>query len=233
MRMTFVGGPDNSLSGCRGHKRRGGELPRFYPWPTSLALPRSRFGLVFALSGLSPVQKSITCSAASVGTTKILPSPMRPVRATSTIFLQDFFDPIVVDPQRDFDLGQKGQRVLAVAVLVEIAFLPAVAFDFAHAAGFQRGPLEAFQHLLGQKGFDDGDDLFHAGTLLTLAQTVCCLAASTRPADALTEEVFAEQVQGRRGVHFHVAVDLASGRPAAWCLRCRRRPSRTSVACVP
>ena len=92
----------------------------------------------------SSSQKSIvsTCVA---GKTKILPSPMRPVRATSTILRTISSARDVVDPESDFDLGQKGQRVFAVAVLVEIALLPAVAFHLAHAHRFQRRTLQALQ----------------------------------------------------------------------------------------
>ena len=79
---------------------------------------------------------------------------------------QDFFDATVVDPQRDFDLGQESQRVFAVGVLIEVALLPAVAFDLADAASLERRPLEPVQHSLGQKGFDDGDDLFHGFTAI-------------------------------------------------------------------
>ena len=64
----------------------------------------------------------------------------------------DLFDAAVVDPQRDLDLGQKGQRVFAVGVLVEIALLPAVAFDLAHAARLERRPLESFQTFSARYG---------------------------------------------------------------------------------
>ena len=76
----------------------------------------------------------------------ILPSPMRPVRAISTILRNDLVDSRVVDPQRNLDLGQKGERVLAVAILVQVTLLPAVAFHFADAARLKRRAAQTFEH---------------------------------------------------------------------------------------
>jgi hypothetical protein len=91
---------------------------------------------------------------------------------------QDFLDSAVVDPQRDFDLGQESQRVFAVGVLIEIALLPAVAFDLADAARLEGRPLEPFQHSLGQEGLDDGDDLFHGFTAIAVLCSRAKLAAA-------------------------------------------------------
>lgn len=72
----------------------------------------------------------------------------------------------VVDPQRDFDLGQEGQRILAAGVLVQIALLPTVAFHLKNGAGLERRPLEGVEDLFGQIRFDDGDNLFQRVTML-------------------------------------------------------------------
>ncbi len=45
----------------------------------------------------------------------------------------DLLETGVVDPEVDLHLGQKGERVFAALILVEIALLSAVAFDFANA----------------------------------------------------------------------------------------------------
>ena len=87
---------------------------------------------------------------------------MRPVRATSTILRTISSTRPSSTHSVIATLGRKASEYSLSAVLVEIAFLAAVAFDFAHAARLQRGALQSFQDLLGQKRFDDGDDLLHA-----------------------------------------------------------------------
>ena len=64
----------------------------------------------------------------------------------------DLFPAAVVNPQSDLYLGQEGQRVFAVAILVEIAFLPAVAFDLANAAGFERRTVQASRTFSARNG---------------------------------------------------------------------------------
>ena len=75
----------------------------------------------------------------------------------------DLFDPHVLHPKGDLDLGQIGQRILAAAVLVGIALLAAVPLDLADFAGLQGRVLQGVEHLLDQIRLDDGDNLFHAG----------------------------------------------------------------------
>jgi hypothetical protein len=42
-----------------------------------------------------------------------------------------------------------------------VILLPTVAFDFADRHRFERRAVQGVDDLLGQVGFDDGDDLFH------------------------------------------------------------------------
>ena len=70
-----------------------------------------------------------------------------------------FFDAAIFHPQRHFHFGQEGERVYAVAILIEITLLPALAFDFTHIERFERRALQRIEHLLGQKRFHNGDDL--------------------------------------------------------------------------
>ena len=76
-------------------------------------------------------------------------------------FVQDFLQPRVVDPEGDFDFWQESFGVFGFAVLIEIAFLPPVAFDFQHTEAFQRRPTQGGEDLFGQVGRHDGDNLFH------------------------------------------------------------------------
>ena len=90
---------------------------------------------------------------------------MRPVRATSTILRMISSTRLSSTHSVISTLGRKASEYSLSAVLVEIALLPAVAFDLANAARFERGALQSFQDLFGQKRFDDGDDLLHRTTL--------------------------------------------------------------------
>ena len=76
----------------------------------------------------------------------------------------DFLGTGVFDPQGHLDLRQEGQRVFAIAVLIEIALLPAVTLHLPHAARLERSAAQTLQQLFHQKRFDDGDDLFHFST---------------------------------------------------------------------
>ena len=73
----------------------------------------------------------------------------------------DLVYPCVVYPDRNFDFGKERHRVLAVAVLVEVALLPPVAFDFANRQSLKGRSFQPFEYLFGQKWFNDSYDLFH------------------------------------------------------------------------
>ena len=79
---------------------------------------------------------------------------------------------LAFDPQSNLDLGQEGLRVLTVAVLVEVALLPAKALDFADAERLQRRSSQTGEDLFGQVRLDDRDDLFHSVTIRVMVRSV-------------------------------------------------------------
>ena len=88
----------------------------------------------------------------SIESTKILPSPIRPVRAMSTI-LRMISSARASSTHREIStFGQEGQRVLAVAVLVQVALLAAKPFDLADRQGLQGGPAQTLQDLSARNG---------------------------------------------------------------------------------
>ena len=78
--------------------------------------------------------------------TKILPSPMRPVRAATDDGLERFLFHFIGDHKFDFDLGKKVNGVFAASIKLGVAFLAAV------AAGLQNR--HAFDACLEQGIFD-------------------------------------------------------------------------------
>ncbi len=92
---------------------------------------------------------------------KILPSPMRPVRATSTILRATSSARRSSTQTVISTLGRNVQRVFGVGVAVEVALLLAHALHFGHAQRFERSPPQGVENLLDEKRLHDGDDLFH------------------------------------------------------------------------
>jgi len=76
--------------------------------------------------------------------------------------LDNLGHPGVFDPELNLDLGEEGQRILAFAILVEVALLPPVALDLADRAGFQRCQPQPLEHPLGEVGLHDRDHFLHA-----------------------------------------------------------------------
>ena len=76
-------------------------------------------------------------------------------------FADDFIDARIIDPKRDFDFGDEGQRVLAFGILVQITLLLAVALDLTDRTCLERRTSKAFKDPFDQERFYDGDDLFH------------------------------------------------------------------------
>ena len=67
----------------------------------------------------------------------------------------------VVDPHLDLDFGEEGERILAVAVAIEIVLLPAIALHLADRAGLERGEFQGLEDALSEERLDDGDDFLH------------------------------------------------------------------------
>ena len=100
-------------------------------------------------------------SAWSIGVTKILPSPICPVRApevmTSTALSAMF------GRDRDFDpqFGQEVHDIFGAAIDLGVALLAAVALDLGHRHAVDADGGERLAHLVQLEGFDDRDDEFH------------------------------------------------------------------------
>ena len=106
---------------------------------------------------VSPVRMRMT---SRISETKILPSPMRPVRAAPD-GLERAVELVVGDHHLDLDLGQEVHDVLGAAVELGLALLAAVALglDDGHALDAQL--LQGLLHLVQLERLDDGFDLFH------------------------------------------------------------------------
>ena len=75
----------------------------------------------------------------------------------------DLRHPGIVYPELDFNLGEKGLRILALAVLVEVALLPSKSLHLLHTAGLEGRKLERLEHPLGQEGLHIGNHFLHGG----------------------------------------------------------------------
>ena len=113
---------------------------------------------------LSPRRYPTTASYDSAGSTKILPSPIRPVRATSTILRTTSSARASSTHSVISTLGRNVCAYSAVGVLVEIALLLAHALHFADAHRFERRAAQGIENLLDEERLHDGDDLFHGAT---------------------------------------------------------------------
>ena len=103
-----------------------------------------------------------TVSYDCADSTKIFPSPMRPVRAASTILRITSSARASSTHAVISTFGRNAWAYsLRVGVLVEIALLPAHALHFADVDRLERRPAQAFENPLGEKRLHDGDDLFH------------------------------------------------------------------------
>ena len=91
-----------------------------------------------------------------------MPSPIRPVRAISTIVRTTSSTRRSSTQSVISTLGRKASEYSLPRVFVEIALLPAVALHLADAASLQRRMLQGAEHLLDQVRLDDGNNLFHA-----------------------------------------------------------------------
>ena len=86
-----------------------------------------RGGTLYSASGpLSPVRTRMT---SSIGETKILPSPIRSVRAAFTIAVDQVLHLVIVDDCDHGDLRQQVDDVLGAAPVLGDAALGAVALD--------------------------------------------------------------------------------------------------------
>ena len=100
-------------------------------------------------------------TASSTAETKILPSPILPVLAASTMAATAASTRLSGRTSLDFDFGEEIDGVFAAAINFGVAFLAAEPFDFAdgHAfdADFAEGIFDFFQF----EWLDDGFNFLH------------------------------------------------------------------------
>ena len=99
--------------------------------------------------------------ASATSYTKILPSPILPVRAPCTSGLDHFFGARVGDHHLDLDLGQQIDLVFHAAIDLFVAFLAAVAAHFGDGHAVDADALQGFLHFFEFVRLDDGFDFLH------------------------------------------------------------------------
>ena len=109
---------------------------------------------------VSPVRMRTT---SMMSETKILPSPILPVRAAVWIASMAARQLVVGDHHLDLDLGQEVHDVLGAAVELGVALLAAVALGLEHGHALDAEFLQRLLHLVELERLDDGFDLLHRG----------------------------------------------------------------------
>ena len=137
-----------------GHWTGGGNSP---------AILAGMYSLIRPAPGITHRHPPSTASYDCADSTKILPSPIRPVRAASTILritssARASSTHAVIST---FGRNAWAYSLSRIVVLVEIALLPAHALHLADVHRLERRAAQAFENPLGEKGLHDGDDLFH------------------------------------------------------------------------
>ena len=119
------------------------------------------------LRPLSPVRMRTTCSTA---VTKILPSPILPVRAALTIASIARSTIAVGDDHLDLDLRQEIDDVFGAAIELGMALLAAEALDLGDGEAGDADLRQRLAHLVELERLDDRFDFFHA-------RPPCCAGA--------------------------------------------------------
>ena len=107
---------------------------------------------------VSPVRMRMTSRTSE---TKILPSPILPVRAAPVMASSAAVELVVGDHHLDLDLGQEVDDVLGAAVELGLALLAAVALGLEHGHALDAQLLQRLLHLVQLERLDDGFDLLH------------------------------------------------------------------------
>ena len=111
-----------------------------------------------ASPSISPVRMR---TAFSSGMTKILPSPIWPVRAGAGDRLDHAGHQVGRDRDLDLELRQEAHRVLGAAVDLGMSLLAPVALHFRDGQAVHAQAGERVAHLLELERLDDGHDDFH------------------------------------------------------------------------
>ena len=94
--------------------------------------------------------------------TKILPSPMRPVRAELMIASTARSRIASSHDHLDLHLGKEVDHVFGAAVQLGVALLPSEPLGLDHRDALQAHLVQRFFHLIQFERLDDGLDLLHA-----------------------------------------------------------------------
>jgi hypothetical protein len=112
---------------------------------------------------VSPVRMRTTCST---GITKILPSPILPVRAALMMASTACSTTSPFDNDFDLDLGQEIHNVLGATIQLGVALLPAKSLHFGNGQAGDADFGQGFAHFVEFEGLDHGFDFFHGCGLL-------------------------------------------------------------------
>ena len=111
-----------------------------------------------ASSSFSPVRMR---SAVSIGMTKILPSPMRPVCAAAAIASTTRSASASAHDHLELHLGQEIDDVFGAAIELGVALLAAEALGLGHGDARDADFVQRLLHLVELERLDDRFDLFH------------------------------------------------------------------------
>ena len=100
--------------------------------------------------------------ACATSKTKILPSPILPVRAAVVRVVHYFVQAGVRDHYLDFHLGQQVHVVFLAAVRLRVAFLPPVAADFGQCHAIHPDGEESFLYFVQLEGLHNRFQFFHS-----------------------------------------------------------------------
>ena len=128
-------------------------------------------GYLTALAVRSPLRRSRRCGCAPPArplVTKILPSPILPVRAALMMASIAGSTMVVGDHDFDLDLGQEIDHVFGAAIQLGVALLPAEALDFGHGQAGDADFGQRLAHFVEFERLDDGFDFLHAPLRLDL-----------------------------------------------------------------
>ena len=138
-------------------------------------------------SASSPVSPVRTRSARSIGSTKIFPSPIWPVRAAARIASIDAVDLVVGRRHLESHLRHERGSVFRAAVDFGMAFLPAVAVRLAHRHAAHGELVERGPNLFQLERFDDRENEFHGGPPSRREKKINCFAMTRRAGFARAE----------------------------------------------
>ena len=100
-------------------------------------------------------------TACSIGVTKILPSPICPVRAAAWSCFHHLIELLAGDGDFEAQLGKKIHRVFGAAINLRVPLLPSVAFHLGHGHAVYADAGKGVAHFIELEGLYDGDDELH------------------------------------------------------------------------